>query len=90
MAGTLNGISHDAWAAAVHPGSALPSPPSRWTVRRKAALVAAVRSGWASIEEISGRYQISGDEFLAWERDLDRYGMPGLRSTRLQIYRATK
>jgi hypothetical protein len=62
MSSTLNGISHDAWAASVHRGSALPNPPSRWTVRRKATVVDAVRNGWASIEEICGRYQISVDE----------------------------
>ena len=86
MSSTLNGIGHDAWAASVHSGLALPNPPSRWTVRRKAAVVEAVRSGWASTEEICDRYQISVDEFLAWERDLDRHGVPGLRVTRLQIY----
>jgi hypothetical protein len=90
MSGTLTGISHDAWAASVHSGSALPQPPSRWTVRRKAAIVEAVRGGRAPIEEICVRYQISVDEFLAWERDLDLYGVPGLRTTRLQIYRGTK
>ena len=35
-------------------------------------------------------YNISIDEFLAWERDLDRYGVPGLRATRYQIYRNTE
>jgi hypothetical protein len=90
MSGTLTDISHDVWAASVHSGSALPQPPSRWTVRRKAAVVEAVRGGRAPIEEICDRYQISVDEFLAWERDLDLYGVPGLRTTRLQVYRATK
>ena len=32
-------------------------------------------------------YKISFDEFLAWERNLDRSGIPGLRTTRYQIYR---
>jgi len=27
------------------------------------------------------------DEFLAWERDIDQFGVHGLRSTRYQIYR---
>ena len=27
------------------------------------------------------------DEFLIWQRNLDRYGIPGLRTTRYQIYR---
>ena len=29
----------------------------------------------------------SREEFLAWQRAIDQYGVPGLRSTRLQIYR---
>ena len=30
---------------------------------------------------------MSVDEFLAWERNLERYGIPGLRMTRYQTYR---
>ncbi len=59
------------------------------TVRRKAAVVEAVRGCWIPIEEICEIYSISVDEFLAWERDLDRYGIHGLRTTRYQIYRDT-
>ena len=68
----------------------LPRPTQRWTVRRKAAVIAAVRGGWVPIEEACELYDISVDEFLAWERDLDRYGIHGLRSTRYQIYRDTE
>jgi hypothetical protein len=64
----------------------LPSPRQRWTVRRKAALIEAVRGGWLAIEEACQRYALSVDEFLGWERDLDRYGVHGLRTTRYQIY----
>ena len=67
----------------------LPSPSERWTVRRKAAVIGAVRGGWAPIEEVCSLYNISVDEFLCWERDLDRNGIPGLRTTRYQIYRDT-
>jgi len=67
----------------------LPRPSQRWTVRRKAAIVEAVRGGWMPIEEACDLYNISVDEFLAWERDLDRYGVHGLRTTRYQIYRDT-
>lgn len=67
----------------------LPLPRQRWTVRRKPAVVEAVRGGWVPVEEVSRLYDLSADEILAWERDLDRYGVPGLRSTRLQIYRNT-
>jgi hypothetical protein len=60
----------------------LPKPHQRWTVRRKAAVLEAVRGGWVPIEEVCEVYSISVDEFFAWERDLDRYGVPGLRTTR--------
>jgi hypothetical protein len=68
----------------------LPLPMQRWTVQRKAAVIHAVRGGWVPIEEACELYSISVDEFLAWERDVDRYGVPGLRTTRLQIYRDTE
>jgi hypothetical protein len=67
----------------------LPSLSRRWTVRRKAAVVEAVRGGWVPIEEACRLYKLSVDEFLAWERDMDRHGIHGLRSTRYQIYRDT-
>jgi hypothetical protein len=68
----------------------LPRPDQRWTVRRKAAVVEAVRGGWVPINELCALYNISVDEFIAWERDLDRYGVHGLRTTRYQIYRKTE
>jgi hypothetical protein len=61
----------------------------RWVVRRKAVVVAAVHSGALSLREACRRYNLSVEEFLAWEHAIDRYGVPGLRSTRLQIYRDT-
>ena len=67
----------------------LPRPTQRWTVARKAAVIQAVRGGWVPIEEVCELYNISADEFIAWERDVDRYGVPGLRVTRFQIYRDT-
>ena len=67
----------------------LPKPSQRWTVQRKAVVIKAVRGGWVPIEEICAIYNLSADEFVAWERQVDRYGVPGLRSTRYQIYRDT-
>jgi hypothetical protein len=67
----------------------LPSLGRRWTVRRKAAVIEAVRGG-VPIEEACQLYKLSVDEFLAWERDIDRHGLHGLRSTRYQIYRDTE
>ncbi len=68
----------------------LPSPDTkRWVVRRKAVVVHAVRSGAISLQEACRRYRLSVEEFLAWQRAIERHGIPGLRVTRLQIYRDT-
>jgi hypothetical protein len=40
-----------------------------------------------SLEEVCRRYELTVEEFLAWERAIDTHGVPGLRVTRLQIYR---
>ena len=40
-----------------------------------------------SLEEALERYSLTNDEFLSWQRSLDRYGLPGLRATRVQDYR---
>jgi hypothetical protein len=39
-------------------------------------------------EEVYQRYQISEEELLSWQRAYEAHGLPGLRSTRLQQYRA--
>lgn len=68
----------------------LPSPDTkRWVVRRKAIVVQAVRNGSITLQEACTRYNLSVEEFLAWQRAIERYGVPGLRVTRLQIYRDT-
>jgi transposase-like protein len=66
----------------------LPPPNTkRWVSRRKAAVVAAVRAGEITVEEACRRYQLSEEEFFAWQRAFEAYGLPGLRTTRLQGYR---
>jgi hypothetical protein len=69
--------------------SDLPPADSYWTARRKAAIVDAVRAGRVSCKEVCRRYRLSVEEFEAWERDLRLHGLPGLRTTRYQIYRDT-
>ena len=65
----------------------LPPPnTTRWVVRRKAAVVTAVRSGRISLEEALRRWQLTEEEYCAWERIFEEHGLPGLRSTRLQEY----
>ena len=66
----------------------LPPPDTkRWVTRRKAVIVDAVRAGMISLEEVCRRYELSVEEFLAWQHAIDTHGVPGLRVTRLQIYR---
>lgn len=66
----------------------LPPPNTRrWVIRRKAEVVAAVRGGLITLEEACQRYQLSVEEFLAWQRAIERHGLAGLRATRVQQYR---
>ncbi len=66
----------------------LPAPDTeRWVVRRKAVVVAAVRSGLISLDEACRRYKLSVEEFLSWQHMIDHHGVMGLRVTRLQHYR---
>ena len=68
----------------------LPPPNTkRWVIRRKAEVVAAVRSGLISLEDACERYKLSVEEFLSWQRLIDKHGVRGLRTTRLQQYRRT-
>ena len=56
----------------------LPSPDTRrWVVRRKAVVVQAVRNGTITLQEACRRYNLSVEEFLAWQRAIERYGIPG-------------
>jgi hypothetical protein len=67
----------------------LPPPDTkRWVIRRKAEVVAAVRSGVISLDEACRRYTLSIEEFLTWQRLIDSHGLAGLRVTRLQDYRS--
>ncbi len=56
-------------------------PSTRWVARRKALLVAAVRSGKITLEEARRRYALSIEEFVLWQRTLEREGLAGLRAT---------
>jgi Protein of unknown function (DUF1153) len=68
--------------------ASLPAPEtSRWVIRRKAEVVAAVNGGLLTIEEVCARYRLTLEEFASWQRAVDRSGMQGLRVTRIQHYR---
>ncbi len=64
-----------------------PADTKRWVIRRKAEVVAAVRGGLLSLEEACARYTLTVDEFLGWQASIDRHGLAGLRTTRIQQYR---
>ena len=66
----------------------LPPPQTtRWVVRRKAEVVAAVNGGLLTIEDVCERYSLTLEEFASWQRAVERSGMPGLRVTKIQKYR---
>ncbi len=64
-----------------------PADTERWVASRKAQVVRAVREGRLSLDEACHRYRLSGEEFLCWQRMIERHGVQGLRVTRLQRYR---
>ncbi|MBK8630337.1 MAG: DUF1153 domain-containing protein [Sphingomonadales bacterium] len=67
----------------------LPPPETtRWVVRRKAEVVAAVNGGLLTVDEVCERYNLTIEEFASWQRAVDRSGMPGLRVTRIQHYKS--
>ncbi|HXL70992.1 MAG TPA: DUF1153 domain-containing protein, partial [Rhizomicrobium sp.] len=52
-----------------------------------AEVVAAVRGGLLSLDEACRRYTLTVEEFLGWQHSIDRFGLAGLRATRVQQYR---
>jgi hypothetical protein len=68
--------------------ASLPPPDTkRWIAHRKAELVAAVDGGLLTIEEVCEQYNMTVEEFVAWQRGVERLGMRGLWVTRAQEYR---
>jgi hypothetical protein len=61
-----------------------PPEPRRWVPQRKAEVVAAVRGGFLSLAEARLRYALSLEEYLTWQREIDRSGLAGLRVYRPQ------
>ncbi|MEW4466239.1 DUF1153 domain-containing protein [Parasphingorhabdus sp. JC815] len=67
-----------------------PADTTRWVIRRKAEVVAAVNGGLLTTDEACERYNLSLEELISWQEAVHRSGMTGLRITRLQEYRAQK
>ncbi len=64
-----------------------PVETTRWVARRKAAVVRAIANGTLDRGEACTRYGISDAELRLWEHAIACAGVPGLRVTRVQIYR---
>lgn len=60
---------------------------TRWVASRKAAVLVAIADGRLSRISACARYRISEAELRLWERAVKCAGIPGLRVTRVQIYR---
>jgi len=60
---------------------------TRWVIRRKAEVVAAVNGGLLTLEEACDRYDLSLEEFISWQESIDKSGVPGLRISYLSQYR---
>ena len=65
-----------------------PGDTQRWVIRRKAEVVAAVHGGLLSLDEACSRYSLTSEEFLGWQKSIERHGLAGLRTTQLQRYRS--
>jgi hypothetical protein len=59
----------------------------RWVSSRKALVVIAVQGGLIALDDACVRYRLSVEEFLSWQRAIDRHGVPALRVTRAKEYR---
>ncbi len=68
----------------------LPPPDTkRWVISRKAAVVAAVKNGAITVDEVCRQYDISVEEFLTWQEMIEKRGIRGLRVTKLQEFRVS-
>lgn len=65
-----------------------PADTVRWVPSRKAAVLNAINGGRISLDEACRRWSLSVEELQLWQRAMDKVGTPGLRVTRVQIYRS--
>lgn len=61
---------------------------TRWIARRKEAVVRGVEAGLLTLEEAMTRYDLSEEEFEEWRRGMRAFGRDGLKTTRIQDFRA--
>ena len=65
------------------------SDTKRWSMRKKAQIVAGIRAGLITTETACERYSLSVEELASWQRLIDKYGVRALRATKIQDYRST-
>jgi Protein of unknown function (DUF1153) len=81
-------VAAEATATAVDDLGDLPAVDTRrWVASRKAAVLVAIADGRLTRAAACARYRISEAELRLWERAVECAGVPGLRVTRVQIYR---
>lgn len=61
-----------------------PADTIRWTPNKKATVVKAVIAGIVSLQEVLGRYHMTGTEFEIWKEGLQTDGADGLKTTHYQ------
>jgi hypothetical protein len=59
----------------------------RWSFRRKAELVAAVRGGLLSFDEVCTRYAVTPEEYFLWRDTIKHAGAQGLRAAAIPAAR---
>lgn len=62
---------------------------TRWMPSRKAELVSFIDRGVLTFAEAQRQHDLSSEELAEWRTSLAAHGVPGLRTTRLQIYKQT-
>lgn len=67
-----------------------PRDTKRWVPRRKALVVFAIEGGLISATEACKRYELTIDELQSWKRLIQKHGVPGLRATKVKLYREPK
>jgi len=50
-------------------------------------VIAALREGETTVKEVCRFSSLSRDEPASWVASFERHGVPGLRPTRVQLYR---
>jgi hypothetical protein len=65
----------------------LPDPKGRWTAKRKAVVIAAVRGGLLTLSDATARYKFSASELARLGELLNGHSQEGLRTTYVKQYR---